>query len=87
MVREGSPTLLPTAEVGGPYEVDEGSSIALSGTAGPPITRAWIQLFAGTGFTGLYPVVDYDDYDLDDFDDFFTLGASRVFGQPIISAQ
>jgi hypothetical protein len=73
MVREGSPTLLPTAVVNGPYEVDEGSSVSLSGSAKPPITKAFIQLFHQTDFRTFYPVVDFDDRDLDDFDDFFTL--------------
>jgi hypothetical protein len=63
MVREGSPTLLPTAKVNGPYEVDEGSGASLTGTAAPPITRAWIQLYDQTDFQFLYTVVDYDDYD------------------------
>lgn len=73
MVREGSPTLLPRAVASGPSEVDEGSGASLSGAAEPSITRAWIQLFNNTGFSGLYPVVDYRDYDLDDFDNFFAL--------------
>lgn len=78
MVRENSPTLLPTAAVGGPYEVDEGSSVQLTGSAGPAITKAWIQLFnsvdfGGTDFSTLYPVVDHDDYDKDDFNDLFSL--------------
>lgn len=78
MVRENSPTLLPTAAVNGPYEVDEGSSVALSGTADPPITKAWIQLFhepdsGGGHFASFYPVVDYEDYELDDFDNFGVL--------------
>jgi PKD domain len=78
MVREGSPTYLPTAVVNGPYEVDEGSSVSLSGSAKPPITKAWIQLFQAVNFGSLYPVVDFDDYDLDDFDDFRELGPPHV---------
>ena len=73
MVREGSPTLLPTAVVNGPYFVDEGSTVGLSGAAKPPITKAWIQLYHGTDFLSFYPSVDFDDYALDDFDDFSTL--------------
>jgi hypothetical protein len=78
MVREGSPTLLPSARVDGPYEVDEGSTVTVTGSAGPPATKASIQLFheknfGGTDFSTFYPVVDYDDRDKDDFDDFFTL--------------
>ncbi len=73
MVREGSPTLLPSAVVNGPYVVDEGSGVALSGTANAPITKPWIQLYHDTDFGSLYPVVDYADYDLDNFDDLFHL--------------
>ena len=73
MVREGSPTLLPTAKVDGPFEVDEGRTVSLTGTATPPITKAWIQLYRGTEFRSLYPVADYADFDADDFDDFSKL--------------
>ena len=78
MVREESPTLLPSATTDGPYEVDEGGSVALSGSTRPPITKAWIQLFhaldsGGGDFATFYAVVDYDDYELDDFDDFLAL--------------
>ena len=78
MVRENSPTLLPTVAVNGPYEVDEGRTVSLNGSAGPPITKAFIELFhavdfGGADFSTFYPVVDYDDYDLDDFDNFFLL--------------
>jgi len=72
-VREGSPTYLPTAVVGGPYEVDEGSSISLNGSAQPPIAKAWIQLYHDTDFGSFSVMVDQPDYDLDDFDDFATL--------------
>ncbi len=73
MVREGSPTLLPAITIDGPFEVDEGRTASLTGTAKPPITKAWIQLYQGTDFKGLYPVVDFDDIDRDDFDDFSRL--------------
>jgi hypothetical protein len=81
MVRDGSPTLLPTITVDGPHEVDEGSTVSLRGSVTPPITRAWIQLFqeldfGGDDFASLYPVVDFDDYALDDFDNFFFLEIS-----------
>ena len=36
MVRENSPTLLPGAVVNGPYAVDEGSTVTLTGSAFPP---------------------------------------------------
>ncbi|HXU45727.1 MAG TPA: PKD domain-containing protein, partial [Thermoanaerobaculia bacterium] len=77
MVREGSPTLLPTAEVNGPYEVDEGRTVSLTGEAKPPITKAWIQLYDETNFgigLGTFVTsVDYDDFALDNFDNFFDL--------------
>jgi hypothetical protein len=73
VVREGSPTLLPTAVVNGPYVVDEGGEVDLNGSAQPPITKAWLQLFHGTNLRSFNPIVDYDDYYLDDFDDFNTL--------------
>ncbi|MDO8631135.1 MAG: hypothetical protein Q7R41_11645 [Phycisphaerales bacterium] len=78
MVREGSPTLLPSVLLNVPFEVDEGRATDLRGRAEPPITKPWIQLFeeidfGGPHFSTLYPVVDFDDYSLDDFDDFFTL--------------
>jgi hypothetical protein len=82
MVREGSPTLLPTATVNGLYEVDEGSSVTLSGTAAPPITKAWIQLYDETDFHSFDTVVDFADFDLDNFDNFFALEPRIVFTSP-----
>ena len=79
VVRPGSPTYLPTADVERvPYTVDEGGTVRLRGSARPPITRAWIELFhaldfGGRHFTTHYPMVDYADYDLDNFDAFFHL--------------
>lgn len=73
MAREGSPTLLPRAVVNGPYEVDEGRIVSLSGTGEPPITKAWIQLYDAIDFRSLNTVVNFDDYALDDFDNFFAL--------------
>lgn len=70
VIRPGSPTLLPTATVDGPYEVDEGSGLALTGTASPPVTRAWIQLYEAEDYTGPHWIVDYDDRYKDDYDNF-----------------
>ncbi|MGH8563431.1 MAG: hypothetical protein ACREXW_04830 [Gammaproteobacteria bacterium] len=61
MVREGSPRWLPSVVMNGPYEVDEGSNVSLSGSAEPPMTKAWIQLFHAVDFGSFYPVIDYDD--------------------------
>jgi hypothetical protein len=82
MVRPGSPTLHPTAATDGPFVVDEGSSVALTGRGAPPITRAWIQLFeddgAGASLPGFFDTdewlaVDYADRDADNFDAFDAL--------------
>jgi hypothetical protein len=78
LVRDNSPTLQPSAVVNGPYTVDEGSSVSLTGTASPGTTQAAIQFFhkvdfGGVDFATFYPVVDYRDRDLDDFDNFFAL--------------
>lgn len=79
MVRADNPTLRPTAEVHGPFTVDEGGSVALAGTGAPPQTKAWLQLFEDDGAGLSLPpfgdkddwlVVDYDDWAADDFDDF-----------------
>jgi hypothetical protein len=81
MARDDSPTFSPTATVGGPFEVDEGSSVSLTGSASPPITRPFIQLFTGlhlsSRFGGLYAVVDQPDYGLDDFDNLFDFQRSN----------
>lgn len=69
VVRPGSPTVLPSAKVNGPYEVAEGGSVQLSGSASPPITKAWIQGFWGQGFESPGWIADYADYDKDDFGD------------------
>jgi hypothetical protein len=75
VVRDGSPTLLPTAAINGPYDVDEGSSVVLSGTGAPPITRPWIQFFHDPNFSAssFNWIVDSDDYYRDDFDNFAAL--------------
>ena len=85
MVREGSPTLLPTATVDGPHEVDEGGSVALAGSASPPATRAWIQLYEQTDFDPGYVTVDFDDRFRDDFDDFTTLEPLVVLGNVLLT--
>jgi len=85
MVRDNSPTLLPSILLNAPFEVNEGSRIDLRGRAEHPITKPWIQLFedvdfGGPHFSTLYPVVDFDDYFLDNFDDFFTLEPQILVG-------
>jgi hypothetical protein len=67
VVRPDSPTLLPSADVNGPYEVDEGGTVNLTGTAGPPVTRAFLQIFSSFDFKGFSLIADIDDIDLDDY--------------------
>lgn len=79
MVRSGSPTLRPTTRVDGPYTVDEGSSVNVTGSGGPATTKAWLQLFEDDNLGASVPplgnkddwlVADYEDWNKDDFDDF-----------------
>lgn len=77
MVRPNSPTLRPSVEVFGTFEVDEGSTTLLTARGKAPITKAWIQLFEDDGvglsddFDGNnWLVVDFQDWDRDDFDNF-----------------
>ena len=71
VVRPGSPTLNPSAELGGPYEVNEGSAVALAGTGKQPITKAFIQLFNGRDYAPRYLISDFSDRNRDDFDNLF----------------
>jgi hypothetical protein len=66
VTRIDSPTLLPTITLNGPYDVNEGDTVNLSGSAAPPYTKAWMQPI---GYTGQYPMVDFTDRALDDYDD------------------
>jgi hypothetical protein len=78
VVRPDSPTLHPTATLNGPFAVDEGSSVVLTGAGAPPITQAWIQLYEDDGAGASLPgfgdsdewlAVDYADRDADDYGD------------------
>jgi hypothetical protein len=71
VVRAGSPTLLPSAKLDGPFVVDEGSAIDLTGTGQQPITKAFIQLWHEKDFKPLYLTATYDDRNRDDFDELF----------------
>jgi hypothetical protein len=73
IVRQLSPTLYPTVDAGGPYTVGEGGSTVLDGTAAPPLTRAWVELYAGSNFDGESVIIDHADRNLDDFNDFTKL--------------
>lgn len=78
MVRPGSPTLLPSADLDGPYVVDEGTDLVMTGAGTPATTRAWLQLWAGTEFSDRYLVMDHADRSKDDFDDFKDLEGSNL---------
>jgi len=80
IVRPGSPTLLPTADAGGSYTVDEGSSIQLNGSAAPPLTQAWAELYVNDDFTGRSVIVDFPDRSKDDFGDFDKIEAEALDG-------
>jgi len=74
LVRANSPTLRPTASVNGPFAVDEGSSVQLTGQGRAPITKAFVQLFANNGVgvshdDSTWLNVEFEDRDLDHFDD------------------
>ncbi|HEX5731585.1 MAG TPA: PKD domain-containing protein [Blastocatellia bacterium] len=72
VVRPGSPTLLPSAKIDGPFVVDEGSSVNLTGIGQPPVTRAFLEMFThGSHFQPRFITADYKDRNRDDFDDLF----------------
>jgi len=74
--REGSPLRLPTADSDGPYTVDEGDTVILSGMGGPPADRPWVELYDDKYFLDRSIVVDFDDildlefFDFSNLDDF-----------------
>ena len=71
-VRPNSPTLLPSAKLNGPFVVDEGSSINLTGLGQQPITRAFLEMFTlKTDDILRYLTADYKDRNRDDFDNLF----------------
>jgi hypothetical protein len=85
-VRSNNPTLRPTATIGGPFAVDEGSNVQLTGQAEAPITKAFVQLFeprrAGIGHTSEpWLNVEFDDRNRDHFDDLckLNLGNNSFF--------
>lgn len=80
MARPGSPTFFPSAELDGPFEVNEGSSIALTGTGQQPANKAFIQLYHEKNFGPRYLTVDYEDRDLEEFDNLFEFESLPVIG-------
>ena len=71
MARPGSPTFFPNADLNGPFEVNEGSSITLSGTGQQPANKAFVQLYHNRNFGPAYVTVDYSDRQLENFDNLF----------------
>jgi hypothetical protein len=67
---EDSPLRLPTTDAGGPYQVDEGGSVQLSGSGGPPADRPWVELYDDAHFLDRSIVVDFDDRGLLELEDF-----------------
>ena len=78
VVRPGSPTLRPGAEFGGPFEVNEGSSLSLTGTGRPPATKAFIQLFFNRNYAPGYMTVDWSDRNRDDFANLFAFESGHA---------
>jgi hypothetical protein len=69
--REGSPLRVPGADAGGPYDVNEGATSALSGAGTPPADHPWVELYDDEDFEDRSIVVDYDDralLELNEFD-------------------
>lgn len=74
VVRPNSPTLLPSAKLDGPFVVNEGSSLNLTGTGRPPATRAFLELFTfktPPPTPPLYFTADFKDRFRDDYDNLF----------------
>lgn len=72
VVRPNSPTLLPSAKIDGPFVVDEGSSINLTGIGQQPATKAFLEMFNFRSESLLrYLTADFKDRNRDDFDNLF----------------
>ena len=74
VVRPNSPTLLPSAKLDGPFVVDEGSSVDLTGIGRQPATKAFLELFTfnpGPPTIPLYLTADFKDRNRDDYDNLF----------------
>jgi hypothetical protein len=71
VVRPGGPSIYPNAALNGPFVVDEGSSIALTGTGQQPANKAFIQLYHRTNFGPRYLTASYEDRELEEFENLF----------------
>jgi hypothetical protein len=83
LVRANSPTLRPTAAVDGPFAVDEGSTVPLTGHGEQALTKAFVQLFEDDGVGLSLPgfldddewlTVEYGTRNDDNFDNLDQLG-------------
>src|SRR5262245_3605331 len=81
LYRPGSPAYLPNLTAPDALTVDEGSSIAVSATAAPPIAKAWIELFEefDSGSRGRFVVVEHQDWFKDNFDEFGALDRGFLY--------
>jgi len=65
VARDDSPTFRPTANVDGPFVVDEGSSVQLTGHGSAAKTKAFVQLFeeggTGSSIDEAMVIIDYPD--------------------------
>ncbi|HEX8031889.1 MAG TPA: PKD domain-containing protein [Vicinamibacterales bacterium] len=70
MFRPGSPAYAPTIVAPLSVTVNEGSSVGVAASAGPPVARPWMQFFEATESRGRFVVADHADLGMDNFDDF-----------------
>lgn len=61
LVADGSPTLHPSAELDGPFSVDEGSAVQLTGRGTQALQKAFVQLFEDGGVGSSLPGALDDD--------------------------
>ncbi|MCI0396416.1 MAG: hypothetical protein L0322_15975, partial [Chloroflexi bacterium] len=69
--REDSPLRLPAANANGPYTVNEGGAVTLSGSGWAAGDRPWVELYDNEYWDDRSIVVDYDDrflLELNNFD-------------------
>jgi hypothetical protein len=71
VVRPGGPSIYPNAKLAGPFTVNEGSSLALTGTGQQPANKAFIQLYHQTDFGPRYLTASYEDREKEEFENLF----------------
>jgi PKD repeat protein len=67
--REGSPLREPTVDAGGPYFVDEGGSLELSGIGAQAANQPWVELYDDHDFNDRSIVIDFKDRNLLELND------------------